>query len=235
MKSYKCVECSLTNWTTADVCKRCQSPNPYSNQFVQANSFSPNQTQVLARPMPSGRAMPDYFVPPPPNVFGASVGTMAASPVECSSVSPPMPAKRPPIRHAFQSDFSPEDFENLKKAEKEIRHAWIAGAIVCGISLAVAALFTAVSSSKDMLPASPLEIFISVIIIGGLTIGVYFKSRACVILLCGLFILDKIVTWALTGKMGGVFLSVVIMYYFALGIQGTFTYHKLKKKNPNLS
>lgn len=73
MKSYKCVECSLTNWTTADVCKRCQSPNPYSNQFVQANSFSPNQTQVLARPMPSGRAMPDYFVPPPPNVFGASV------------------------------------------------------------------------------------------------------------------------------------------------------------------
>lgn len=231
MNSYKCAQCGLVNWTTGEYCKRCQSPNPYLNQSAQVNNFSPNpaQTQVLARPMPTVRAMPDYSVPPPPNVFGASVGTMATA-EGFTQVSPPMMANRPPFRAAFQPTFSQEDLEKLQKAEKEIRNAWISGVVVCAISLLVAILFSAVGNSKEVLSATPFEIVISVVIFGGLTIGVYCKSRACAVLLCGLFILDKIVTFASTGKFSGAILAFVFITYFAYGIQGTFAYHKLKQK-----
>ena len=102
--------------------------------------------------------------------------------------------------------------------------------LICALSFLVAILFSAVSSSKAELPATPIEILISVFLFGGLTIGVYFKSRACAILLGGLFVLDKIITWAYTGKMSGAILAFVFIYYFAYGIQGTFTYRRLKKQ-----
>lgn len=72
---------------------------------------------------------------------------------------------------------------------------------------------------------------LSVVIFGGLTIGVYFKSRACAVLLCVLFILDKILTFASTGKFGGGLLAFIFIYYFLYGIQGTFTYQKLRKQS----
>lgn len=230
MNNYKCIQCGLVNWTSQEFCKRCQLPNPYLNQPMQTVEFSQNATQAnfSAQPMPPVRAMPDYSVPPPPNVFGTSAGTATT---EAFSQFPQTAfANRPPIRATYEPVYSPEDLENLRTAEKQIRNAWICGVVICALSLLFAIIFSAVSSSKAELPATPFEILISVVLFGGLTIGVYFKSRACAILLCVLFIVDKIITWAYTGKMSGAMLAFVFIYYFAYGIQGTFTYRRLKKQ-----
>lgn len=225
MKSYRCLQCGLVNWTTEELCKRCQSPNPFLNQVGEPNGFAPNFGQTSA----PAQMMPDYSAPPPPNVFGVSVGTMAAAPVGFSAFPPPVTPNRPPIRSAFQPNYAPEDLENLQKAEKQIRNAWICGVIICVMSTIVAAVLAKVAASTDMIQASPGEIMISVVIFGGLTLGVYFKSRACAVLLCGLFILDKIITMASTGKFSGAILTFVFIYYFIYGIQGTFTYRRLKR------
>jgi hypothetical protein len=239
--SYKCAQCGLVNWTIDDYCKRCGVPNPFLAQTAQgggaqafapqnANNFAPPNANNFAPPnnawtppAPPVRTMPDYASPPPPNVFGAGVGTTSVEGFGGYQ-------NRPPVRDFNQQAQSPEFEENLKKAEKEIRNAWICGIIVCVISTLVAVLMASMSSPSKMMIASPLEIMFGVVIYGGLTLGVMFKNRVCAILLCALFILDKIVMIA-NGQMSGIILAVVFIYYFALGIQGTFAYHKLKKQN----
>lgn len=222
MSSYKCVQCGLVNWLANEFCKRCQSLNPFFNQSTQPAGFP----AVPVQPIP--QTVPDYSSPPPPNVFGSSVGTTSVNRV--SNYAPTSSANRPPVRNFSRNAYSPEFENELKKAEKQIRNAWISGATVCGITFLVALLFSALASSSDMIPATPGELLISVVIFGGLSMGVYFKSRACAVLLCALFIIDKIFTWASTGKMSGALLAFVFIYYFAYGIQGTFNYQKLMKQ-----
>lgn len=221
MKSYKCLQCGLTNWTTDEFCKRCQNPNPY---FSQINSFNEGQNFAAAGSYQQS-SIPNYSSPPPPNFFGNAAGTANENYNNQNNYG-----NRPPFRSAanFQS---PEITEEFTKANKQIRNAWICGVIVCVITTAVALAFSMVSSSKDAeLPAAPLEMLFGVVIYAGLTIGVYFKNRGCAIAICALFILDKILAVASTGKFSGGILAFVFIYYFAYGIQGTFTYHKLKKQ-----
>lgn len=232
MNSYKCSQCGLVNWMTQEFCKRCGIPNPHSSQSFQPVGFAPQapQNNFYAQSMMAQPAMmPDYASPPPPNVFGASVGSASAEGFN-NFAQPPFASNRPPIRAFNQPALSPQNIEELKKAEKQIKNAWVCGAIVCAITVLVAVLMLAMASSTDIIPATPVELLISVVIFGGLTLGVYFKSRACAVLLCGLFILDKIITMASTGKLSGALLTFIFIYYFAYGIQGTFTYHKLTKQ-----
>jgi hypothetical protein len=44
MNSYKCPQCGLVNWSTADCCKRCKLPNQYhpNNQQIE-NDYQNNQ------------------------------------------------------------------------------------------------------------------------------------------------------------------------------------------------
>lgn len=221
MKSYKCLQCGLTNWTTEEFCKRCQNPNPY---FNPNNSYGEVQSFAAAGSYQQN-SIPNYSTPPPPDVFGNAAGIANDNYNTQNSYG-----NRPPIRGAanFQS---PEITEEFTKANKQIRNSWICGVIVCVITTAVALLFSAAGDSKDVvLPATPFEMLFSVVIYIGLTIGVYFKNRGCAIAICALFILDKIFAFASTGKFGGGLLAFVFIYYFAYGIQGTFTYHKLKKQ-----
>ena len=225
MNNYKCAQCGLINWKTEVFCKRCQTPNHYLDQPVQTNDFAIAQnavvaTQTLSRPV----TMPDYSSPPPPNVFGSAAGTTLID------GNQPSYSNRPPIRAFGQVNNSPEFENDLKNAERQIRNAWISGAVVCSLTTLAALVISALAPSSEVLPATPFEMLISVVIFGGLTIGVYFKSRTCAVLLCGLFILDKIIMWAATGKMSGALMAFIFIYYFAYGIQGTFAYHKLMKQ-----
>jgi hypothetical protein len=235
--SYKCAQCGLINWTIDDFCKRCGIPNPFLNG-AQANNFQPapatNNVQAFApqtnafsqpaSPAPPVRAMPDFASPPPPNVFGRGVGVVE----NFNGFAPNNFENRPPVRGYNQQAASPELEEKLKKANKEIRDAWICGIVVCSITLLLAVVMLGISANPASIPIDPIGMIFSVIIYGGLTLGVYYKNRACAIILFGLFLLDKIVMIA-QGNKSGIILALVFMYYFAMGIQGTFAYHKLKK------
>lgn len=229
MKSYKCLQCGLTNWVTDEFCKRCQIPNPHLDQNFQPGSFDAVNSQNYAVAGSYGQtSIPDYSTPPPPNVFGNAAGTASAS--DNFNDRNSTYGNRPPIRSAnnFQS---PEITDKLAQAEKQIRNAWISGLIVCIITTIIALIVSAAGAENSFVPATPFEMLFSVVIFGGLTIGVYYKNRGCAIALCILFVVDKIITFAATGKFGGGILAFVFIYYFIYGIQGTFTYHKLKKQN----
>jgi hypothetical protein len=219
MNNYKCSQCGLTNWINQQTCKRCQSANPYLSASAQ-----PTNATNMNQPSQFSSAMPDFNQPPPPNVFGNQAGVVNNN--QFHGVA----QNNPQMQNYGYSTLSQEDAENLKTAEKQIKNAWISGAIVCGITVIFALIFSKMTASQNSMPASPIEMILTAVILGGLTVGVYFKSRACAILLCGLFVLDKIIGWASTGKMSGAILAFVFIYYFIYGIQGTFTYQKLIKK-----
>src|SRR5688572_30593869 len=125
MNSYKCLQCGLTNWITTAFCKRCKLPNPYSDQTAEQADFSGNtmpNNNFAQTPAYFGQS-PDFSTPPPPNVFGTAVGT--ASSGGFSQFSQPGVANNSSFPVNYQSNYSPEDVNNLQKAEKEIRNAWI--------------------------------------------------------------------------------------------------------------
>lgn len=235
MNSYRCSQCGLANWVTSEFCKRCKSPNPqyvftqqtaeYANQaqhgdYANGQNYAPQNYNAY---QPS----PDFSAPPPPNAFGSDTGT--ANYTGNYGQYQQTNYQRPPFRGQNSNYLSDSEQDELRTAEKQIRNAWISGVVVCSFTVIVAFIFSAISSKELAMIASPLEIMISAVVFGGLTIGVYCKSRACAVILCGLFILDKIITFAATGRYSGGLLAFVFIYYFAYGIQGTFTYYKLTK------
>jgi len=59
-------------------------------------------------------------------------------------------------------------------------------------------------------------------------------SRSAAIVICSYFILSKVVLGFETGKMSGIGVSLVFLYYFGRAIQGTFVYHRIQKEeNPD--
>ncbi len=89
MKSYKCEYCNLTNWMDAVVCKRCQTPNPYSQEYQEYNGSNDSYDQNQHMPQYDEQAQfqvnegyenqqpPNHYqaanrdAPPPPNVYGS--------------------------------------------------------------------------------------------------------------------------------------------------------------------
>ena len=253
MSSYKCPQCGLINWNTAETCKRCAAPNPFLSNSIPANfqSQAPAQnTQMYSQGSPAqnqsstypqerhppqnapgyyqqqpqyAAASPNYSAPPPPNVFGASAGQ--AENVGAGNWQQPVAQYRP-----YQQQYQDPEFEQkLAEANKHIRNAWITGVVVCVITVVFSLLITALAP-KDIEMSVPLPfILFAVLIYGGLSFGVYSKNRACAVILLCLFILDKIAQFAESGKFQGAIVAFIIIAYFAYGVKGTFDYHKLTK------
>jgi serine/threonine-protein kinase len=110
------------------------------------------------------------------------------------------------------------------QVRKEIRGAWIAGLISGGITLAVT-LFSMFGSTIGGIGAENL---VDVAMILGFTYGIYKKSRACAIAMLVYFVASKIYLMLQMGKPSGLWLGLVFSYYFALGVRGTFAYHRLR-------
>jgi serine/threonine-protein kinase len=120
------------------------------------------------------------------------------------------------------------DFEAPPDVLKKIKNAAVAGAISCGITLIVTALTLV---NVNILGFMNAWQFLDVALIGGLAFGIYRKSRACAVIMLLYFIASKIMIVAATGRASGLVLAVVFLYYYALGVQGTFAYHKLRKEH----
>lgn len=240
MKSYKCFQCGLTNWAVDELCKRCHNPNPYLNQSVQSNAFPSANIQNSAL----GRAhqkstVPEFSSPPPPNTYGAKTGNTSHNHVGNSSVSDKNQYQ------PFQKTLPIETIEKLRKAEKDINNAWLAGQIwgvfVGLISLVFFGVLVVIAGKE--IDTAGFIIMLLIILLGGiiysLSYGVKQKSRVCVIILLSL------TSIALLNNLFSLFsgeiknglsfaFSIILTYYFAVGTQGTFTYHKIRQQHPNL-
>ena len=109
---------------------------------------------------------------------------------------------------------------------KQIRNAWVAGAVSGTITLAVV-LFSI--AGVQILGFSAWEFF-DVAFVFALAFGIYKKSRTCAIVMLLYFAVSKVLIISENGLKGGIVLSLVFFYYYCYGIAGTFAYHRLKNK-----
>lgn len=75
---------------------------------------------------------------------------------------------------------------------------------------------------------------IDVLLIFFLAFGIYRKSRTAAVLLFIYFMFAKIFIALSVGRMQGLLVSLIFLYFYARAIQGTFVFHRLEKQeNPD--
>jgi hypothetical protein len=117
-----------------------------------------------------------------------------------------------------ETDTAAENILGLKKANNQIKTAWITGTIVGVVTL----LVTLFLNNPYM--------FIDVVLAFGLSFGIYKKSRICAVIMLGYYIASRIFFWeTLKGNPLGLIVSIAFIYFFWQGVQGTFAYHKITK------
>ena len=120
---------------------------------------------------------------------------------------------------------------DIEKAQKHVRNAWIAGVVNGTLVLIVSLLpligITVLDYDLDVLGLA--------ILIYGLTFGIYKRNRICVILLFLLNIINiffELIIGPITYEMPVV---VAFVYFYFQGVRGTFVYHRLIKKEKEIS
>jgi hypothetical protein len=113
-----------------------------------------------------------------------------------------------------------------EQTEKAIKNAWIAGIVSGSITLLVTII---AAFGIDILGFS-LWNLLDVLLIFGLTFGIYRKSRVSAVSMFVYFVASKIFIVIETGKVAGIPLAIVFGYYFFQGIRGTFAWHQSEKK-----
>jgi hypothetical protein len=115
---------------------------------------------------------------------------------------------------------------DLEKARKYNRNAWIAGSVSAGLTLAVTVLALAGISLFGFTILNLLD----VLLMAGLSFGIYKKSRICAVSLFVYFAASKVMMWVSMRSAAGLPLALVFGYFFYQGIMGTFAYHKLSNQ-----
>jgi len=118
---------------------------------------------------------------------------------------------------------------DLKKTQKHIRNAWIAG-IFSGTGAIIMLL------TKNMPKEALYFAIVNVLLFYGLSFGIYKRSRACAIVMVVYYIFAKIsliIDWSsedVAGVMIFTSLAIAFLYFYSQGVRGTFVYHKLTKE-----
>ena len=115
----------------------------------------------------------------------------------------------------------------VKEARKHIKNACVAG-IISGV-LTLIIILISVGSGKAIAGLDAWGL-IDVLLVFGLTYGIYRKSRVCAVVMFAYFIISKLIMWAEIGKPTGLVMALIFGYYYFRGMQGTITYHKLIKR-----
>ena len=119
-------------------------------------------------------------------------------------------------------DLVPPDPVVPEAVLKNIRNAWVAGAISTVLTLALTLLAIAGTS----LAGFSAWQFLDVALCAGLTFGIYRKSRAAAVAMLGYFLISKALMASESGKVNGVVMALVFFYYYVQGVRGTYAYHK---------
>ena len=113
------------------------------------------------------------------------------------------------------------------KVSKKIRAAWIACLFSASMTLVMVAIVIA-TGERNFGLHGPIDL-LDVGFILGLAFGISRKSRVCAVLMLVYFMLSKYLIIRATGQVGGVWLGLAFLYFYAQGVVGTFEYHKLRK------
>ena len=128
---------------------------------------------------------------------------------------------------------------NREKALAAIKAAGICGVISTAITLVA----TLVALSKGNYSLSGVSIsvltFIDVILMAGLTLGIFLKNRPCALLMFLYFVVSKYIQWSAQIRLSqvniaGLVIGLIFLYYYFHGVRGTFAYQKLKKEEAEL-
>lgn len=120
--------------------------------------------------------------------------------------------------------------ESIKAAKHGAIAAFVSGTIT---TIIVAIAIFNNSEGALRIWNDPLN-FIDIVLVFGCAIGMLRRSRTAAVVILVYFIISKILIWTETGKISGIALSLVFIYYFAKAVQGTFAYHKIEKaENPD--
>jgi hypothetical protein len=104
---------------------------------------------------------------------------------------------------------------------KHIRNAWIAGIVSTAMTCVVWLIF-----SSEIKTDGVNFLWVDVLLMGGLTFGVYKKSRAAATVLFLYFVASKIMLWVDAGKPTGLALGIVFGILYFRGMVATYDYHR---------
>ena len=108
---------------------------------------------------------------------------------------------------------------------KKIRSAWVACLVSCAITTVLILLKM---GGSQVGPFTTLDL-VDVVFVLGMAFGISRKSRTCAVLMFCYFVLSKYLLIKATGQVGGLIVAAVFLYFYAMGVVGTFEYHKLRK------
>ena len=124
-------------------------------------------------------------------------------------------------------DLEPNKVEVPELILKRIKNAWITGIVSGTMTL----LFTLIAMYGTNLLGFSVWNLSDVVLIFGLTFGIYKKSRTCAVVMLAYFLISKFIIISQTGSFNGSLLAIVFIYYYVYGVIGTFAYHKHLKEN----
>jgi hypothetical protein len=110
-----------------------------------------------------------------------------------------------------------------QQAEAAIRNAWVAGLVSGVLTLIITLIAMAGHSFMGFSTLNLLDVFV----IGGLTFGIYRRSRTCAVIMLVYFIGSKVLLWAETRSFSGIPMAALFVWYFFQGMRGTFAWHGL--------
>jgi hypothetical protein len=216
MSTFLCTACGLTN-DSGDACARCGALRPSDAASLPSSAPGVSPFQPPAAPNPYAPNFPAAAPPSsPPNPYQSSLSFSGYAD------APAYGLPKPYAPFAATLDNTPE----LEEANARIKKAWISGVVVGSLTFLVMAVVVGLGLDVGGIDA---WLLVDVVIIFGLTFGVYRKSRTCAILLFSYYLLSKVIGFIESGRAGGIIITALFLFYFARGIQGTFTYHRLKR------
>jgi FtsH-binding integral membrane protein len=116
-----------------------------------------------------------------------------------------------------------------KNAQFAITEAFCVAAVLA----LVTALLATVELMKSTSEGTEADAFVSALVFGGISYGIYRKSRLCAISGLVLYLASRVYAMATVGSRPGV-ISLLVALAFLHGVRGTLAYHKLPPRPAGL-
>jgi hypothetical protein len=122
---------------------------------------------------------------------------------------------------------------NLEKASSAIKAAFICGIVSTLLTLSATLVGIFHGGVKFGNAEFSALMLIDVGLLAGLTVGLFFKSRTCALLMVGYFVWCKATQWSAEINYPGFIVGLLFLYFYVSGARGTFVYHRLRKEEAN--